>query len=254
MIRMIKVEMEKLFCSRRFYLSIVGIILGLQMTSVSFMKYSLHSTVSDMYLQCSGEAFSLVCFLLCVVGGGISFCIEQRSQSVRYIVLRGNTTNYAIGKILSAFLGGYLITLIGFVLGELSLSLTLYVQQGNWNVFTSCMDSIGLDMLENVVRAFRYGILSVVAVVASVFIPDLFITMVMPIVVYYAYLNIMGWFKSFPPFLDMLHMVSGHYSVDDFAWNQFFGDMERAVLFSLCVVYGMGCMIVKGMKWRVEHG
>lgn len=253
MIRMIKIELEKLFCSRRFYLSMAGVILGIPLTSLSMLQYSTHETICSMFHTCSGEAFSLLVFLLCVVGGGISFCMEQKSQSIRYITLRGNARDYAIGKIVSAFLGGYLISLIGLVLGEFLLVIPLYIQQGNWNCLTSCVEQIGLDILTDVVYSFRYGILSVVAVLVSVFIPDVFITMVAPIVIYYVYLNITGWFAC-PSFLDITQMTSAVYYVDDYIPGQFWNDLEKAVCFSLTVVYIMSCAIIKKMKWRVEHG
>ena len=254
MIRMLKVEIEKLFSGKRFYLGILGVILGLQLTSLGVLRYNLHETVSNLYLECSGEAFSILSFILCVVGGGISFCIEQKSHSTTYIVLRGNTRNYAIGKVVSAFLGGYLTAFIGFVCGELSLALTLYVQQGNWKGFTSCIDQISLDILGNFVMSLRYGIFSVIALLMSIFISDLFITMVMPLVIYFAYLNIMGWFAAMPRFLDITYMINVNYYTDKFVWNQFFEDMEKAILFSLYMVYIMSCIIVKKLKWRVENG
>lgn len=253
MMRMIKVEIEKLFCGSRLYLGIAGILLGICLTSLSELPYNAHSDVHDMYLGSHTEAFSLVCFILCVVGGGISFCMEQKSQSIRYIVLRGNTRNYAVSKILSAFLGGYLVTLVGMVLGEFFLTFPLYIQQGDWGVLTSHMDEIGLDILETLIMSFRYGLLSVTALLVSVYISDLFITMIMPLVLYYAYLNISGWFH-FPLFLDITWMIRASFDADSFTWNQFFGDIKKAFLFSLFVVYVMGYVIVKKMKGRVENG
>lgn len=255
MIRMLRIEIEKLFCSKRFYLGIVGIILGLQLTALGWLRYSMHETVGNLYRVSSGEAFSILSFVLCVVGGGISFCIEQKSHSTPYIVLRGNARNYAVGKVIAAFLGGYLTAFLGFWLGELSLSLTLYVQEGNWSGITSCLNQIGVDIFGILVMSLRYGIFSVTALLISVFIPDLFIVMVMPLVIYFAYLNIMGWFAGMMPrLLDMTYMVYGEYDVGEFTWNVFWGDLEKAVLFSLFVVYIMGCIIVKQMKRRVEHG
>ncbi|MCI8408222.1 MAG: hypothetical protein HFJ09_02980 [Lachnospiraceae bacterium] len=108
---MIKVEIEKLFCSRRFYLCILGLIVGMQLNALELMKYYyINPNIHELYLRGHTEGFCLLGFILCVAGGGISFCIEQKGQCVRYITLRGNIGSYGIGKVVSAFVGGSLIT------------------------------------------------------------------------------------------------------------------------------------------------
>lgn len=254
MIAMIKIELEKLFCSKRFYLCILGLIIGIQLNAWELMQYYLgYTTVCDLYTMGRTEGFALLSFILCVAGGGISFCIEQKGQSVHYITLRGNVRNYGIGKIVSAFVGGYLINFLGFALGELSLAISVYVKLGSWIGITSCIPQIGLDMVQLLVGSFKGSLLSVIALLVSVFIPDLFIALTIPIVIYYAWLAVTGWIQI-PRFLDIVDVYSCFIGWDSISWSQFWSGIAYPFLFTLCMVYGLGCIIVKGMKWRVEHG
>lgn len=253
---MIKVEMEKLFCSRRFYLCILGLIVGMQLNALELLNYYGvygYTNIHEVYLRGHSEGFCLLGFILCVAGGGISFCIEQKGQCVRYIILRGNARSYGIGKIVSAFLGGYLITFFGFALGELSLAITLYIKLGSWIGITSCIPELGMDMVNLLADSFRGSLLSVIALLVSVFIPDLFITMTIPIVIYYAWLVITGWI-NIPAFLDITVLYDCFVGWSSISWSQFLSGISYPFLFTLCVVCGLGCVIVRAMKWRIEHG
>lgn len=254
MIKMIKVEMEKLFCSKRFYLCILGLIVGMQLNTLELLKYMyINPSIHELYIVGHTEGFCLLGLILCVAGGGISFCIEQKGQCVRYITLRGNVVNYGIGKIVSAFVGGYLINFLGFALGELSLAVTLYVKMGNWAGITSCIPQFGMDMIRILSESFWYGLLSVIALLISVVIPDLFITTTIPIVIHFLR-NVMCGIFNVPAFLDASSIYYHFHGLDSISWSQFLSGISYPLLFTLCVVCGLGCVIVKGMKWRVEHG
>lgn len=193
----------KAFCSRRFYFCILGLIAGMQLNALELMNYYyINSNIHEIYFRGRGEGFCLLGFILCVAGGGMSFCLEQKGQCVRYITLRGNVESYGIGKIVSAFVGGYLITFLGYALGELSLAITLYARQGSWVGITSCIPELEMDIIHLFVTSFRGSLLSVIALLVSVFIPDIFITMTIPIVIYFAWLAITGWI-NIPGFLDI---------------------------------------------------
>lgn len=254
MIAMIKVEMEKLFCSKRFYFCILGLIAGMQLNTLELMNYYyINPDIHELYLRGHTEGFCLLRLILCVAGGGISFCIEQKGQCVRYITLRGNAVNYGIGKIVSAFVGGYLISFLGFALGELSLAVTLYIKMGNWTGITSCIPQFGMDIIELLSDSFWCSLLSVIALLISVFIPDLFITTTIPIVIHFVCNVITGWFNV-PVFLDVTLIYDSFVGLDSISWRQFWSGISYPFLFTLCVVCGLGCIIVKGMKWRMEHG
>lgn len=102
---------RKTFLQQKVLSVYIGVNSWNAVNALELMKYYyINPNIHELYLRGHTEGFCLLGFILCVAGGGISFCIEQKGQCVRYITLRGNIGSYGIGKVVSAFVGGSLIT------------------------------------------------------------------------------------------------------------------------------------------------
>ena len=94
MIKMLKIEFLKLFDSFRFWVSILGVGMSLLLISLEVMRYGTVTTINDLFASVSGDM--LICYILCIVGGGYGFCMEQKNHCVIYYVLRDKLAHYTI--------------------------------------------------------------------------------------------------------------------------------------------------------------
>ena len=182
MIKMLKIEFLKLFDSFRFWVSILGVGMSLLLISLEVMRYGTVTTINDLFASVSGDM--LICYILCIVGGGYGFCMEQKNHCVIYYVLRDKLAHYTLAKAIVSFIGGFLVSFLGSILGIIMMTAKIVLcNQCNGRI----VDTNGLEVMFAYIVGFSLlcGILSVLAMLISVFIVDYFIVMAMPILVYY---------------------------------------------------------------------
>lgn len=249
--QMIKIEFQKLFGNVRFYYSIIGIMSGLLINTMEQLRFDHYSAMDNIFAITSTSAVFLICFALCIVGGGFSFCIEQRNHCVRYAVLRCGVQAYSAAKVIVSFIGGYLTSFLGCLFGECGIGMILFFRYRDMSKVFLGWVGIWNNFCYIAVFSLLCGVLSVLALLVTVVMPDFFVAMSMPILIYYMWLNITGWIHM-PPFLNVIIIYFVNY--DTYNPKEFCKDFGYAVLFSLCVIYMLWIMIQKGMKWRVENG
>ena len=250
MIKMLKIEFLKLFDSFRFWVSILGVGMSLLLISLEVMRYGTVTTINDLFASVSGDM--LICYILCIVGGGYGFCMEQKNHCVIYYVLRDKLAHYTLAKAIVSFIGGFLVSFLGSILGIIMMTAKIVLcNQCNGRI----VDANGLEVMFAYIVGFSLlcGILSVLAMLISVFIVDYFIVMEMPILVYYMVLNITGWLSP-PVWLDIRLTYFIRYDIEEFIWERFICDAGYAVLCSVCLVLAMYKIIKKGIERKIENG
>ena len=224
MIKMLKIEFLKLFDSFRFWVSILGVGMSLLLISLEVMRYGTVTTINDLFASVSGDM--LICYILCIVGGGYGFCMEQKNHCVIYYVLRDKLAHYTLAKAIVSFIGGFLVSFLGSILGIIMMTAKIVLcNQCNGRI----VDANGLEVMFAYIVGFSLlcGILSVLAMLISVFIVDYFIVMAMPILVYYMVLNITGWVNP-PVWLNITCIYDLCFNTDDFM-------LEKFVLLRVCI-------------------
>ena len=250
MIKMLKIEFLKLFDSFRFWVSILGVGMSLLLYSLEVMRYTSVTTINNLFGSVDGEM--LISYVLCIVGGGYGFCMEQKNHCVIYYVLRDKLAHYTLAKTLVSFIGGFLVSFLGSILGIIMMTVEIVLsRQYNGNL----MATNGMAEMFAYILGFSLlcGILSVLAMLISVFIVDYFIVMAMPILVYYMVLNITGWVNP-PVWLNITCIYDLCFNTDDFMLEKFVYDAGYALLFSICLVLAMYKIIKKGIERKIENG
>ena len=178
--------------------------------------------------------------------------MEQKNHCVIYYVLRDKLAHYTLAKTIVSFIGGFLVSLLGSILGIIMMTIKIVLcNQCNGRVVATN----GLETMFAYIVGFSLlcGILSVLAMLISVFIVDYFIIMAMPILVYYMVLNIEGWLTP-PVWLDISLTYFIRYNPEEFIWERFIWDAGYAVLYSVCLVLAMYKIIKKGIERKIENG
>lgn len=251
MMQMVKIEFEKLFGNVRFYASMSGIALGMLLDALETLRHSEHAELDNLFSHAARGPFFLLSFMLCIVGGGFSFCIEQKNQCVRYEVLRCSIRAYSAAKVFVSFAGGYLVFFLGMLLGECSMGVALLCRFRSMSNIIANVPGLQDNLAYIVTYALLSGVFSVTALLVTVAIPDFFVAMSMPVLIYYMWLNISGWLRL-PEFLD-IRLIYNSYS-SDFDFGRSCRHFSYAALFTMCLLYGMWLLIHRGMKRRAENG
>lgn len=251
--KMLKIELLKLFESFRFWISILGIGIGLLINSLEVMRYTSFTTIDNLFMTIAGDMFFLVCFVLCIVGGGYGFCTEQKNHCVIYYVLRDKIANYTMAKTIVSFLGGFLVTFWGCILGIIMITGKIFLfRQYNGSIIPE-INGLGVMMAYILGFSILCGVMSVFAMLISVFIVDYFIVMAMPILVYFMVLNITGWI-SLPVWLDITYIYFIQFNNNSFVLEKFVYDIGYALLFSIWLGMVMYKIMKKGIERKIEHG
>lgn len=253
MIRMLKIEFLKMVESFRFWVSILGIGLGLLLSSFEAMRYTSFITIYDLFESVNGDMFALVCFVLCIVGGGYGFCMEQKNHCVIYYVLRDKVAHYTLAKTVVSFVGGFVVTFLGHILGVIMMTVEILLSgkynerlipgSNEWKVMFAYI--LGFSLL--------CGMLSVLAMLISVFVVDYFIVMAMPILIYYIILNITGWLLL-PVWIDITNIYFINFTNNDFVLSKFILQTAYALFFSTCLALIMYIIMKKGIERKIENG
>ena len=97
----------RMFQNRKIYICTLGMALTLYMSGIAFIRSDGDSAnLQDAFSVVSSSGFIILFYLLCVIGGGLSYCEDCNSGFTRYAVVRGDAKKYIRGHLFSAALGG----------------------------------------------------------------------------------------------------------------------------------------------------
>lgn len=201
MIRMLTVDLEKMFGNYRFYIGAAGIALGNCLSALeSVTNGGGRAGLEDVFVGVTGGSSFLLILMLCIIGGGFSFCEEQKNGNMRMTALRAGVKPYVASKVISAFAGGYLVTLLGSLLSAFGVALLILCEyRGEVQIFAGGEQTAWL-VEYTVCASFLGALMSVVGLAVTTVLPNYFVGMAMPILVYYLWLSLDAWFV-FPRYL-----------------------------------------------------
>lgn len=81
----------RMFQNRKIYICTLGMALTLYMSGIAFIRSDGDSAnLQDAFSVVSSSGFIILFYLLCVIGGGLSYCEDCNSGFTRYAVVRGD--------------------------------------------------------------------------------------------------------------------------------------------------------------------
>ncbi len=186
--------------------------------------------------------FSVVDWIICVIGGGIGFCDEMKSGYFKFNLARIDKSSYCFSKVLNAAISSFLCAFMG-----------LELFHGIYYVFCLCTQHSSEIQQITLSKVCSYhamifgiallcGILSMFGLIVTMIIQDTFVSMTLPVLGLYLYMYASTIF-GFPDFLAPSRVF--YYTTP---WGRLY-----SVFVTLWV--GIGCYVFmkKKMSRRLEH-
>lgn len=204
MLRMLRIDLEKMFGNYRFYVAVVGIALGLCLHALSdLMNGGGRSGAEELFTGVKGHGMTLLSFMLCVVGGALNFCEEQKNGNFRMAIQRSGLRSYVAAKIVSAMIGGFFVMVLGNLLSVGGMALMILVNyRGAFPAFV-WGEQMAAVLLYTAGQGFLGALLSVVGLTVTTILPNYFVGMAAPILFYYLWQSLDAWFHFPDYWLDL---------------------------------------------------
>lgn len=176
----------RMFQNRKIYICTLGMALTLYMSGIAFIRSDGDSAnLQDAFSVVSSSGFIILFYLLCVIGGGLSYCEDCNSGFTRYAVVRGDAKSIS-GASFSAALGGCASMLGGMALYELLMIFTLWPIKGSFYAMFSQNHAYFIQNIWNALLLSLLGaVLAGLAMTVTACIPNIFVGTAMPILIYY---------------------------------------------------------------------
>lgn len=112
------------------------------------------TTLEECYDQVTGGGFVILFYMLCVVGGGLDYCMDVKNHYMRYMVIRNGVRPYAVSKTITSVISGY----VSMFLGQIMYCGMMFVYLMIQNKSTSVILSGGKDFEDMcwVILVFTY--------------------------------------------------------------------------------------------------
>lgn len=249
MLRMLWIDLKKMFGNYRFYVGTIGIAMGLMLNAAEELAYGGgKSGAENMFLGARGNGLVLLSFMLCIIGGALSFCDEQKNGNIRLLAVRSRIEPYVKAKVISAAVGGWLCMFLGLFLSVAGMALMILAAgKGQWIIFQGGKDLTEMFFLITA-NSFLGALLSVIGLAVTTILPNYFMGMSAPILIYYLWLNLDGWF-GFSPYLDM----SCYFYYDPKVWSTWYWQLVYAFLFTGAVSWMLYGICRYMIKRRLEN-
>lgn len=251
MVLVIWTELKKLFGDYHIYLCMIG--LGLinslvYLGSLSSGLYRFGYVPSYRSVSESSEIM-LLAFLLCVAGGSFLYCAEEKYGYLNFEIQRIGVGRYTISKLLASLVGGFCTYIAANTIFMCGIILHQYLELGSISFANENMTELFWMWMFS---ALRCGVLSGIGFLVSTYVPNYYIAMTMPLLIYYGILQVEHWVSVFFPGIPM-----GVYFSDVYFQGMIEGkDMQRfmfALLYTACV-FVIIYRLAKGcIERRLEH-
>lgn len=249
MLRNLQVDAKRLLLNRRFYYCIAGMAFALLTGGIAnvHIRYGM-ATLEECYDEVTAGGFIILFYMLCVVGGGLDYCTDVKNHYMRYMVIRSGVRPYAVSRTVLAVLSGYASMFVGQALfcgmmwGYLAIRNRSVsgILAGGAEFRDMCWFILVFSLLGSV--------LSVLGLFVTSFVPNVFVGMATPVLVYYVVITLTNRYLR-NPYL----MPSCIY----FSYNKLFGGGGRhflyALLVTICITVILYGGIYRQMKRRGEH-
>lgn len=217
------VDIKRALYSKGFAVSVFSIAV-LYFFSAGNLVYNCDNSL-EVYNWAISSTFSVFPFLLCSFPYATSFVTDQNNNYTYMISTKTGISNYAASKSIVTCVSGFLALFAGeclFVfLTALFIPLTNldpdFLAQAStqfaYGTLLSCHNDISFFLLTIINRSLIGGILSLLALLISVKIPNVFVVAFSPIVIYYLLIN--GIQKFLPKLLKISYLYSAKVRIID---------------------------------------
>ncbi|MBR1865288.1 MAG: hypothetical protein IJ801_02150 [Lachnospiraceae bacterium] len=250
MLRTIQVDFRRLILCRRYYYSIAGMTLALLLNGITYTKtIAGHATLGECFSEVSFGGFMLLFYMLCVVGGGLDYCMDVKHHYMRYMVIRSDLTTYALSKTAISAIAGYISMLIGqvFFLGMMALYL-LWDRWGAGETMSVAGDAS--EMWWTILTFSLLGaLLSVLGLFVTSLVPNIFVGIASPVLLYYMAITLTNKHWTNPAILPACIYFPNDYALFGGGIRQF----GYALLVTLCLLMLLYIGIHRRMKRRGEN-
>lgn len=245
MVANLQVDIRKMLEGSRFYCCTVGMALSLLLNGTGYLKtHPNGGTLTDCFNTVVDDGFILMFYLLCVVAGGLDFCVEYKNHYMKYNVIRGGVSSYARSKTLTAAFGGFISMFLAFLIYEIFMSAALTIRNGAERSIFSSTEALIENVWYVLIFCLLGMVLSVLAVFITTCIPNVFVGLMMPILIYYLVIAISTKHCNI-----WTLMPSCIY----FGYYKLFGSHPLhflyACLFSSCIIW----LLYKGILWQLKR-
>ncbi len=251
-------DARRAFFSWGFLISIVGILLtyliGLN-DQWGFMKDAFYG-FDIMHVKSPR-------MLLLVLGAlpyAMSFCSDWRNQYIRPSAIRTSPGKYAASKITACSLSAFCAVFIA----ELVLVLVLLTQHPLVDAGKSSLQGYQMGPFADVIASGQYflfvliqiciegflcALFAVAALWVSVYIPNIFVVLASPVLMYYFLINFIGNVLRLPGLMQINYIYNGNCKVGGSLTSFLY---PLGVTIALCAL--LGALFVKGVKRRLSDG
>ena len=247
MVRIVCNDLKKMFSSSLIYICMTGlgaIYIFRYIVTLSAGGYGIVESFSNV---AEGSEIMLVSFLLSIVGGSFLYCGEEKYGYLRFEIQRIGASRYTASKLITSVMGGFCTVMVGsgIYIGAIVIHQCILNEK---NPFVE--ENVGYLVWFLLVSSLRCGILSAIGFLVSTYIPNYYIAMTVPLLMYYAFLIIEHYVSILFPFIP-----SAFYFTDRY----FAGIVEGrgfvfSVLYTICILVIMHQMAKNRIERRLEHG
>jgi hypothetical protein len=252
-------DLWRSFISIEFLLATVGVCLVYYIGCWSELKFS-HDVLNLFKFSSVNSTFYLILVLVAVLPYSTSFCSDWNSQYIKPTIIRNGITKYCFSKIITCALSSGCAFALGMAIFIISLRLSLGYplvtpSEGDFTFYAT--RTLGGEFLLSghyilyfliyIFFGFLTGALwSVVGLYASTYIPNRFVSLCTPFIIYYAS-NIFT--RTFPVWLRLNRITEGMCIIK--------GTLESlvyaTVLFSFLTLI-IGVLFLQKVKRRLANG
>jgi len=251
-----------MLASWQFLVAVIGIAIVSALNSLNFVS-GAKEDILQIFTSGDAPFFSVVILILETLPYGTAFCSDWENRYIRPAIMRSSPIKYALSKVISCFIGALLAGVLGRLLfaalllpfvnpvnpstNSFVLSAMNHPQGAQW--FLANHHYFTWILIESLERSLQGGIYATFAIFMSTKITNTFVTLAMPVIAYYMYLNIANFF-GFPNFLFMTAVFENDGIFPD---NLLLGVLY-ALFYAVLLSVLFGHFFVKSVKGRLENG
>ena len=253
--RVVKGDLLRVLKSPRPYIALLMMVFLLWMGIWDDFVLS-HSDVVYYYGLAHITIFPQIVLTLSASLCAVFFCEEWNSKAFWQISLRLGVKRYCYGRCISTILSGGLMAMLGETLFFLSLITQrplFYPEEEGARVampqLAACVrekDFVTYFVLSILMSFFSYSLFALAALVVSTWLPNRFVTMVSPMIIWFS-LGVINQLFSVPLFLDVPSLMLGYGDMGNcYAWFVY------TVLISILLYVLLSKLCYIGICRRIE--
>lgn len=248
MFRCLNVCFLRIVRSRKTWTCILGMTLALFVNGIAQILIDSNSGLSNIIEGCTSSGFIILYYIMCVISGGVMFCEDYTSGYIKFVITKHSKKDYVKSEIIASTVCGIMSMLISFIIFVL-LMVGVFLLKGY-----TIQETLFLDMeqfSENIwfmlVFSLLGGVLSAVAVVTTAFIPNLFVGIATPILLYYMVITLTNkWIDN------IFLLPSCVYFCFTSLFENFWMHWIYAMCYTGCIVYILYQISYRKILRRIE--